>query len=484
MDNQNRGEASTLARSSQLGRVAPPARPWKLGRERESAIPVDVAVQGVALTLRRRFAEPLWFVGELLEARSGRGGHGFAVLRNASARIDVHLRPGFAGELPAPGTVVVVCGYLRIREASGGFRIEAETSLLPTDEAGERARTREKWRRELTDEGVFARPKRHLPDFPAAIALVTSEHGAAARDVAAVVKRRAPWVALRAFDCAVQGIAAPASIVRAVSAAGASDADLILLTRGGGGADDLSAFDDPAVVRAIASSRLPVVVAVGHEPDSTLSDLAADLTAPTPSAAAEQVVPERSALLERLRAVRRRVRSACRDTLERSRAGLGDVGARVDRAFSRNLRVSRERLSSAEALATRLLVLVEQRRARVRRTSVASRDAAFSSVSDRRKRLGTFGPDALLRRVKRLVREQRAELGKWRRLLHANSPHTILAKGYAIPVRDDGGAVRGIADVRPGANLRLLLVDGTVDVIVSAQAHELDGGLTDAYDLR
>jgi exodeoxyribonuclease VII large subunit len=247
------------------------------------------------------------------------------------------------------GERVQVNGGLQLYEARGelGFRITALARVGEGDHAVALARLR----RALEAEGLFdAARKRPLPRFPRAVGLLTGVDAAARGDVIAAITTRYPAVRLVVAETRVQGPAAPGAIVAALTRLGACDGvDVVILARGGGSFEDLLPFSDERVVRAVAACRVPVVSAVGHEQDEPLCDLAADVRAPTPTAAARLVVPD----LDELRAA-----------LDRARHRLGAGSARVlDRDRGRLAR-SRERLTSAPAL------LLERRRAALDRSGV------------------------------------------------------------------------------------------------------------------
>lgn len=221
--------------------------------------------------------------------------------------------------LPGPledGMVVRVTGVPRLHPQFG-FSITAQT-ITPAGE-GSIKKAFLLLKKKLTDEGLFddAR-KRHLPSIPQTIALVASVESAAYADFVKILSARWPFVALQLFDTQVQGDAAPEQLVRAITAANeqAELADVLVVTRGGGSADDLSAFNDERVVRAVAASRMPTIVAIGHEIDESLSELAADLRASTPSNAAELIVPDRLAERQQVQALRDALNGSARSFVD------------------------------------------------------------------------------------------------------------------------------------------------------------------------
>ncbi len=270
---------------------------------------------------------------------------------------------------------------------------------------GEKHLQVERWRGELGSEGCFQElRKRGLPRYPVRVGVVTSSTGAVLHDIVNVLRRRFP-VELVLSPTAVQGDGAELEIAAAIRQVDGM-VDVIIVARGGGAFEDLYAFNHPAVVRAISACTTPVVSAVGHEVDVTLCDLAADLRAPTPSAAAELVAPDRAVLLEDLRQVRRRLADVLYERWERSDGEVREL---------------RDRLRPA-----RLAFRIDRRR-----EELAELGSRFGRARDR----------ALERR--------RAELSGLAAVIRARSPFTPLARGYAL-VDHDGRPVRAAVELAPG----------------------------------
>ena len=445
-------------------------QPAKLGRDRASPVPVEMAVEGADRKLRARFPDPLWFVGELVQVRAGRGGRQFAVLRGGDARIEVHVPPRVTGRAPSPeaGMKVLVRGTLRIWRRSGGFRIEACSALLPTDTRGLRAEMRRIAEGELAAEGVFSRSKRPFPDWPSEVAVISSPRGAAIQDIRAVIHRRAPWVRVRLYPCGVQGPGARDSVVRALEAANRSTASLVIVGRGGGAADDLEVFDDPIVVRSIAASRLPVIAAVGHESDYTLADRAADLRAPTPSAAAERAVPDRSELHRIMRSLAIRLDTALLHQIVVARTDLIRSEDRVGQALWRRVELAHERLDRLGrvrlGVALRRTVALDV--ARVARGRADLETNLKRHVERHRRRLDELTPARLRDLLDVGLKAERERVARTSRTIAALSPTAVLARGYALVAKAEGGSVRSVEELEAGGKLRLVLGDGEVAVVI------------------
>jgi len=300
--------------------------------------------------------------GEISELKRHTSGHCYFTLLGKESRIACAIFKQYAGTVPKwpqSGDSVLAEGSVGVYPQRGAYQLYARR-LAPVGE-GAVERARQELKEKLEKEGLFAPGlKRPLPLYPSKVALITSPTGAAALDVIHVAKRRYPACAIVIVGAQVQGIEAPAEIVRAFSRVAAMPGlDCVLLVRGGGSREDLVPFDDEAVVRAVRSCPVPVVTGVGHEIDTTLCDMAADLRASTPSAAAERVFPDRAELglhlLGFLRRMERGVRKRIADNRGRLRHARALAASRARsclRASCASLAASRDRLRSAMGMKT------------------------------------------------------------------------------------------------------------------------------------
>lgn len=266
--------------------------------------------------------------GEIGRWRRHGSGHCYFTLRDREAQIDCVMFRADARGLPTdPEDGMEVCSFGRLTLYPAGGKYQLVVRTLEGRGEGLWRLAFERLRTALAAEGLLdpAR-KRALPEVPRSVGVVTSSSGAALRDIIAVVRRRAPWTRILVSSCRVQGREAAPEIVAALDRIGREGScDVVIVTRGGGSVEDLWAFNEEAVARAIAACPIPVVSAVGHEIDVTIADLVADRRAATPSAAAETVVPEVGALLARLDGVRGGMAAALRDIVRggRERATVG-----------------------------------------------------------------------------------------------------------------------------------------------------------------
>jgi len=369
----------------------------------------------------------LWITGEVSNFSRASSGHIYFTLKDAGAQLAGVIWRSQARALtylPRSGDQVVMHGRIGLYEAGGRYQLYAD--FIQPAGRGTLSQQLERLKARLEAEGFFdpAR-KRTLPPFPRRIGVVTSPTAAAFRDVLNVLRRRYPQVEVLLSPTLVQGETAPSQIVRALAALNArDDVDVILLVRGGGSLEDLWAFNDERVARAVAASQAPVISGVGHETDFSLADFAADARAPTPSAAAELATPERGELRARLKQQQTRLEYALRARLQGLRRHLEQV----------------ERALQYLSPVTRL------REARQRVDELATRS------------------DRALRR--RLDLERRGLVGLAARLESLN-PHAVLQRGYAIVrERETGQVLTSARQTRPGLALSLQMQDGDVPVEV------------------
>lgn len=415
----------------------------------------------------------IWVEGELGNVSRPSSGHLYFVLKDERAQVRCAMfkpKSTWLKFIPREGVHVLARGRLTLYEARGEYQLV----LDHMEEAGEGALRRafEEMKAKLAAEGLFeSERKRPLPHFARRIGVITSPSGAAVRDVLSVLARRFPLVEAEVLPVQVQGAAAAPQIVRMLQRAAASGRyDVILLTRGGGSLEDLWSFNDERLARAIAASPVPVVSAVGHETDFSLSDFAADLRAPTPSVAAELLVPSRDDLARRLRALDARLGNL---QVQRLRAAM----QRTDRAALRlNALRPRARLDALcrrQADALRRLASAWQRRLERERARVRHADAVLRAAHPQRRiarlreRLAAVSsssrPQAAI--VRRLGNET-LRLRGLARSLETVSPLATVARGYAILRHPDGRVVRSVLDAAPGDRLEARLVDGTLPLKV------------------
>jgi exodeoxyribonuclease VII large subunit len=343
---ESRAEVSLLDVYEEVGDAFPGASPG-------SAIAVSTLTQTVKDVVEGAFI-PLWVRGEISDFKAHRNGHWYFCLRDLTSQLKCVVWSRDQRGIPAApddGMQVAVLGQLGVYAARGEMQFIVRFIEAAGDGLWRKAL--ELTRRRLEADGLLAASrKRPLPRYPRRIAFVTSASGAALRDVIAVLRRRAPGVELVVSHAAVQGEGAPLEICAALHRVYAwGGAELVILGRGGGSREDLWAFNDERVARALAASPVPTISAVGHEVDVTLCDLVADLRAPTPSAAAEAAVPSRDEMLLTIAGHRQRLVDAVEGRVAQQRERAAYASRRLVEAVSRRLAA---RQSALAAVAGRL----------------------------------------------------------------------------------------------------------------------------------
>jgi exodeoxyribonuclease VII large subunit len=335
--------------------LVPDAAGWGL-KSADAGVLTVAAVNALAKNVLENALPPLWIQGEVTGWKRHSSGHCYFGIRDNHAQIRCVMFRADAQQLPtdpADGMEVRILGTLTLYEKRGEYQLVVR-DLEAKGAGGLRRLAFERLRAKLDAEGLLApERKRPLPQYPRTIGVVTSPVGAALHDILQVVRRRAPWTRIVFSPARVQGTDAARDIARALHLfCDQTDVELVIVGRGGGGTEDLWAFNEEPVARAIAACPIPVISAVGHEIDITIADLIADLRAPTPSAAAEHAVPDGDTLRrdlddaeDRLRhalrrgvAVRRerlvqqraRIEKVMREALLRERRGLGHMGEKLD----------------------------------------------------------------------------------------------------------------------------------------------------------
>jgi exodeoxyribonuclease VII large subunit len=428
----------------------------------------------VAGTLQRTLG-PQRVRGEIASLTRAVSGHWYFSLKDASAQVRCVMfrsRNALLDFMPRDGDEVEVFAAAGLYEARGEFQLTVET--LRRFGAGRLWEEFLRLRQRLAAEGLFdTQAKRPLPGVPRRVGVVTSLQAAALRDVLTTLRRRAPYLGIIVYPVPVQGAEAAGRIVAMLATASArAEVDVLLLVRGGGSLEDLWSFNDERVARAIRASALPVIVGVGHESDFTIADLAADVRAPTPTAAAEFVAPERGALL---REVGVRMRAM-------ARAGarvLGERAQRIDHALRvlgsprAPLRALRARVEDLRARCARQARVQGQRRA-------ADADALARSLE--RHRLDVVAlrtrVDEAMRRLQgahaRAMQERANHLGHLGRALAHLNVQGVLDRGFAI-VRDEGGRLlTDAAQLSVGARVHATFARAAADLRVeTVKPHEL-----------
>ena len=394
----------------------------------------------------------IWVQAEVSNFSRPASGHWYFSLKDRDAQLRCAMfrqRNVLARLTPREGQLVLARGRVSLYEPRGDYQLLVEH----LEDAGEGALQRafEELRARLAAEGLLAvERKRPLPAAPARVGVITSPTGAAIRDILHVLAQRFPAAAVLIYPVPVQGAAAAPAIVAALDLASErAECEVLILARGGGSLEDLWAFNDERVARAMARCALPIVAGIGHETDVTIADFVADVRAPTPTAAAQLVVPDRRVWLQRLALLAQRFGSAMRRKLADDAAQLRARHERLQRAHpGARLAQHVQRLDEFEL--------------RLRRALDAQLRAAHTSLQPLSGRINAAWTRALTAASTRLELAARA--------LHTVSPLATLERGFAIVVHaGDGTLIRSAAEVSVGADIEARLANGVLSARVTAK---------------
>ena len=353
-----------------------------------------------------------------------KSGHIYFSLKDETASVKAVMFRSNAEKLdflPEDGMSVVVRGSVQCFERDGVYQIYAN-EIIP-EGAGKQALAFEQLKEKLSAEGLFSQ-KRAIPQFPKKIAVVTSETGAALQDILNILGRRYPFVKVVLIPVTVQGESAPKSIANGIKTAYETDADVIIFGRGGGSAEDLSAFNTELVARAVFASRIPTISAVGHEIDFSIADFTADMRAPTPSAAAELAVPEKETLSAALDTYKMRIAKQILTLFDRKLSGAENTYEKI------RAKNPAQKLQNNEQL-------IENRRNEIR---------------------GKM--QSILRSREQLVYAKAA-------VISALNPLAVLLRGYSIAYKE-GSVISSIENVENGDEITVKLSDGEITAVVKA----------------
>ena len=438
----------------------------RLGLDRD-VLSVSQLNNRARLLLEDVFAQ-VWVEGEISNLARPASGHIYFTLKDSQAQVRCALFRQNAARVRQAlrdGLAVRVRGKVSLFEGRGDYQLILDT-LEPAGDGALRLAF-EALKEKLAAEGLFASErKRALPAHPQRIGIVSSPTGAVIRDIISVFRRRAPQVALTLVPTAVQGREATTQIVRALQLADRAGFDAIILARGGGSLEDLWCFNEEAVARAVAACATPVVSAVGHETDVSISDFVADVRAPTPSAAAELLAPDSSDLQRRLDSLSRRLALSLRTRLGREQLRLDSLARRLRHPGER-LRQQAQRLDDLDMRLRRAF----QQQLHNRHERLARLDTRLAAqhpgraLALLRQRLDSLAT-RLPRAIELQLRQQRQQLENLAQTLHIVSPLATLGRGYSILLDERGQAVRAASQTRPGQRLKARLGEGELEVRV------------------
>lgn len=448
--------------------------------------PNAISIKELTRTIKSRLeGEPslqnIWVRGEISNFTRHSSGHMYFTLKDADSRVKAIMFVSYNQRLPfmpRDGAKVIAYGSVSVYERDGQYQFYV-TQMQP-DGIGSLYLAFEQLKKKLEAEGLFApHAKKPIPRFPRAIGVITSPTGAAVRDILTTLQRRFPLVPVLLAPVLVQGPQAAPSIVRAIELMNERrEVDVLIVGRGGGSLEELWAFNEESVARSIYASAIPIISAVGHETDFTISDFVADLRAATPTAAAELAVPHHLELKQQLAYETQRLYRGLIRRLEEKRERLERLKRSPALVHPR-----RQLLQHAE----RLDRLTEQLRYRMRDRLAAGRERKLKLVQ----MLAGFNPREQAMFAKRrhgaavrqlamamqaLVRAKRAELEAGLRQLDALSPLKVMQRGYSLVYHESGKRlIKSIEQVQPGDVVKVRLTDGRLHCHVWAMEENADG---------
>lgn len=415
---------------------------------------------------------PIWVAGELSNLATPQSGHLYFTLKDKKSQVRCaffrHQNKGLNFQLEE-GQQVLVLAEVSLYEARGDYQLIVQQM----EESGDGALRRafEQLKQQLSEEGLFLDThKQALPELPKAIGVITSPSGAAIRDVLSVLKRRFPIVPIIVYPAQVQGEEAARSLIRAIALANETPlVDVLILCRGGGSLEDLNAFNDEQLARAIFASHLPIVCGVGHEVDFTIADFVADVRAPTPSVAAELVVPQKEDLLEYLESVEQQLSKLFRRQLNQHAQALDHLSKRL-------VDPRKKLVQDKQHLESQWRQLVSNCRLQLATNTRSLQQIQFSLEKhhpEQRVELNQMQMNALAHRLEHSVqhqlKQQQSAFSALAQQIHSLSPLNTLARGYAIAQDVAGHTLKKAHDVEIGDKIEVRLSAGHLHCLVEGK---------------
>ena len=412
----------------------------------------------------------LWIAGEVSNLTRAASGHYYFSLKDSRAQVRCAMFKGAAVRLAQPlkeGDHIEVAGKISIYEARGEFQITVNEVRFKG--LGQLYEAYERLKAQLQAEGAFAAErKKPLPARPQCIGIVTSLAAAALRDVVTTLKRRAPEIPVIVYPTAVQGAGSEFQIAQAIKTASQrAECDVLIVCRGGGSIEDLWAFNEEPVVRAIEACAIPVVSGVGHETDFTLADFVADVRAPTPTGAAELVSPNRQESLHRLAQAKGRLKTV----LEQR---YFDASQKLD-WLARQIRHPRQKLGEQHTYIHKLAQTLSYLMTQNVRAHTARFERQTQALQHFRPDISVYRQDidrfqtTLSHTFRQLLAQRRQSLTAQTALLEAVSPQQILERGFSVVKNTRGQVIRNADVLKQGQKLHITFADGETDVRVTKE---------------
>jgi len=441
-----------------------------------------LTVSALTKYIKRKFEndphlKEVFLRGEISNFKHHSRGHMYLTIKDNKSRVNAVMFAGYNRYMkftPENGMNVLIRGEIGVYEPHGQYQLYIHQ--MEPDGLGALYLAYEELKKKLTTEGLFDdQLKKPLPTYPQSIAVLTSPTGAAVRDILTTIERRYPNVNVTVFPVLVQGQNAKTSIVQAIKHVNElNDYDVMIVGRGGGSIEELWAFNEEVVARAIAASDIPVISAVGHETDFTISDFVADYRAPTPTGAAEVAVPSQLEIAERIQNLRRRVQTAMDTRMNQAKEKL--VQKQKSYAFRYPEQLMRQKEQELDRMYDQL-----------QKASVQFMNESQTELSNIQRRLQQQHPEKSLRLAKQelvqttkrmnrsMQQETKSKMQAYHELiskLTLLNPLETIKRGYAVPYSEEGNVVKSIQDVQPGDPLQVKVQDGVLDCQVWGMEEE------------
>ncbi|MGD6841401.1 exodeoxyribonuclease VII large subunit [Bacillus infantis] len=418
--------------------------------------------------------QEIFVKGEISNFKRHSSGHMYFTLKDEKSRILAVMFSSSARSVkfePENGMKVLISGEISVYEPSGQYQIYVKQ--MQPDGVGDLFLAFEQLKERLQKEGLFApERKRPIPKFPKTVGVITSPTGAAVRDIITTIKRRFPIANILIYPALVQGAQAAPSVAGAIELANRqAEADVLIAGRGGGSIEELWAFNEEQVARAIVGSSIPVISAVGHETDFTIADFAADRRAPTPTGAAEIAVPHIDELAERILNRQSRLIRAMKERAVLQRERLGRL--QKSYAFRYPQRLYEQKLEQADRMteqlkrsAGRLAELKSEERDRLLQRLLRNHP---KDLYNEAKETHLRGNRALGRAMKEVLTKKQKEFGGMVSTLEALSPLKIMDRGYSLAYSGEGRLLKSVSQVEKGDDVQVKLADGTFNCKVTGK---------------
>ncbi len=441
-----------------------------------------VTVTALTKYIKRKFEvdphlQDLWIKGEISNFTYHSRGHMYFTLKDENARIQAVMFAGYNRYLafrPENGMNVLVRGEISVYEPSGNYQIYVKE--MQPEGIGNLYLAYEQLKKRLEAEGLFSpEHKKPIPLFPRYIGVVTSPTGAAIRDIVTTIRRRYPLATIILFPTLVQGEHAPASIVRSIEKANELGyIDVLIVGRGGGSIEELWAFNEESVARAIFASNIPIISAVGHETDFTIADFVADLRAPTPTGAAELAVPHVTELVERISQRNVRLIRAMKEKMAMESERLARLQKSYAFRYPKKLYEQKEQQldSLLERLERQTERLIERKRERFEQLQLKLQThhpaEQLSKMVEKQQML----TKSLEKEMQALLKQKQLQFTALLSQLHVLSPLKIMERGYSLVYNEKEELVKSIHQIQPGDAIQVRLQDGRLDCYVWGMEEE------------